>query len=1055
MELPNDLRFIPLKYPGRCQSCATRLEAGERAHWSPSSKKVWCIDCASRKGSSVQAASDDVAGGSRNRATNASPLGTRSSKPDADSTPTPWQQLCNYAQRCIEAEAAKSLVPYVKENSLWFLHPGEEQLVVGNSDSTPAPGKLPNRLSSRTRSLIYGWPTVVVTDRDHKPKVAPLFAVQIEPERGLNNKWKLHATMEPEFNLAVTASGIFDFSITEDINELLCHGLPFGDADAFAALAGRTAGVLGLQTVSPLNPMRLESRIGRKQGVYNAAISVVAEWSGYTSKLREELRQLQTRKDWSMTAAAHLLPVGFAEKEDKRPPSGPLAAPLPSNQSQEETLERLRREPLTVVTGPPGTGKTQLVVNAVANAWLDGDKVLVTSTNNRAVDVAVDRAAKDVCNGLLVRTGNRDERVAVPGRITAASEQASELRGNQAAARAGLKRAATERADLMEKLARLDELDTELLRVVEEREDLVPKSKQLARTLWPEGHPPRLRIGSRQIERRASRLLRTWWFRRFRARRLRRRLGCLETAPLEQLANWAQIDQRIAKLTSQLESGRAKRQHLKSAVGDPSTNVREADRKWADASLHAIRVDTAARIASGTGRLAAFDTIPAHGDRFKRAVGNSFNHLRGWACTALTADSNFPLESRLFDLVIVDEASQCNLAAVLPLAYRAKRLAVVGDPCQLNPIVSLSDGLLQEIAKQTGFDNDDLRQRGIHHKDGSAYSAFEFAARPQTPVLLNEHYRCHPHIARWFNETFYKGALTVLTDVSDASQSGRAICWVDVDGSAERPATGSWLNRAEAEQTVEQLRGVIESGYKTVGVITPFTAQAKLIDQIARRQFGQDFLDDFDFVSGTAHRLQGDERDAIVLSAVLCPGMSSNGARWIEKERNLLNVAVSRARRALIVLGHPLIGELGSPTLASLRAYLRDDVARNEGTGTPVAEFRTDSTPEQLLLDAMQLRDLVPYAKCDVEGYELDFALLEQGIKLNVEVDGDQHLDARGRQRRQDITRDRVLGKLGWTAFRIPAWRCHEEIDSVIEEIRKTRDRLLDEAGARSLDVRG
>ena len=403
------------------------------------------------------------------------------------------------------------------------------------------------------------------------------------------------------------------------------------------------------------------------------------------------------------------------------------------------------------------------------------------------------------------------------------------------------------------------------------------------------------------------------------------------------------------------------------------------------------------------------------------------------------------MESGLFDLVIVDEASQCSLAAVLPLAYRAKRLAVVGDPYQLNPIVSLSDGLLQEIATQTGFDNDDLRERGIHHKDGSAYSAFEFAARPQTPVLLNEHYRCHPHIARWFNRTFYKGELTVLTDVSDTSQRDRAIYWCDVDGAVVRPATGSWLNQAEAEQTVKQLRGVIESGYKTVGVVTPFTAQARLIDQLAKTQIGQDVLDDIDFVSGTAHRLQGDERDAIVLSSVLSPGMSKSGARWIEKERNLLNVAVSRARRALIVLGHPLIGDLGSPTLASLRIYLRDEVARNECAGSPASEFYTDSTSEKLLLDAMQLGNFLPYAKPEVEGYELDFALLEQGIKLNVEVDGDQHIDARGRQRRQDITRDRVLAKLGWTVVRIPAWRCHEEIDSVIDEIRRTRDRLLDE----------
>ncbi len=1027
-----------------------RLEAGQRAYWSPSSKKVWCIDCASGEGSSVQVASDSIAGDSRNTATNATPSGSSSSKPTANSGQTPWQQLCNYAQRCIEAEAAKSLVPYVKENSLWFLHRGEEKLVVGQSDSTPAPGELPDKLRSRTKSIIYGWPTIVVTDRDHAPKVAPLFAVQIEPEQGSDNQWELHAAMEPEFNLAITASGIFDPSITEDISDLLSHGLPFGDVDAFGILAGRTADLLGLEILSPLNARILESNIDRKQGVYNAAISVVAEWSGYTSTLREELRQLQTREDWATTAAAHLLLNGFVQKENKRPPSGPFAAPLVCNQSQEETLERLRREPLTVVTGPPGTGKTQLVVNAVTNAWLDGDKVLVTSTNNGAVDVAVDRAEKDVSSGLLVRTGNRDVREQVPDRITTALAQAATQRGNQATARAQLKRVTTERTQLMEKLARMDELDVKLLQVVEGQEKLRQALKEEARTLWTNASPPELSISSHEIEQRARGLLRAWLFRRFRTRRFRQRLGCRETAPLEQLITWARIDQRIAELTSQLEIGRAERQQLKSEVGDPTTSVREADQKWADTSLYAIRVDTATRVFSGADRLAAFGTIPANGGRFKRAVVNSFHHLRGWACTALTAHSNFPLESGLFDLVIVDEASQCSLAAVLPLAYRAKRLAIVGDPYQLNPIVSLSDGLLQEIATQTGFDNDDLRDRGIHYKDGSSYSAFEFVARPQTPVLLNEHYRCHPHIARWFNKTFYKGELTVLTDVSDTSQRDRAIYWCDIDGAAVRPATGSWLNRAEAEETVEQLRGAIESGYKTVGVVTPFTAQARLIDQRAKTQFGQDFLDDIDFVSGTAHRLQGDERDAVILSSVLSPGMSKSGARWIEKERNLLNVAVSRARRALIVLGHPLMGDLGSPTLASLRVYLRDEVARNEGTGSLSAEFRTDSTSEKILLDAMQLQDLLPYSKLEVEGYELDFALLEQGIKLNIEVDGDQHLDARSQQRRQDITRDRVLANLGWTILRIPAWRCHEEIDSVIEEIRKTQDRLLDEASRRT-----
>ena len=111
----------------------------------------------------------------------------------------------------------------------------------------------------------------------------PSFRCQIEPKRGSDNQWTVHGKTEPEFNLAITASGIFDLSITEEISDLLSHGLPFGDADAFAALAGRTASLLGLQIMSPLNAGSLESIISREPGVYNAAISVPAESSSYTS----------------------------------------------------------------------------------------------------------------------------------------------------------------------------------------------------------------------------------------------------------------------------------------------------------------------------------------------------------------------------------------------------------------------------------------------------------------------------------------------------------------------------------------------------------------------------------------------------------------------------------------------------------------------------------------------------------------------------------------------------------------------------------------------------
>ena len=257
-----------------------------------------------------------------------------------------------------------------------------------------------------------------MVDRDHRPKVAPLLSVQIEPEREPDGEWRLHAAVEPELNPAITASGIFDPSVTEEIGDLLGDGLPFGDTDALADLAARTAGLLGLDIRSSLDPGRLDSHVGRGQGVYNAAVSVLDEASGFNTALVEELRELQTCEDWAATAAVHLVPGNDAQEKKDRTLAGPLAAPLPCNQSQEETLEQLRIAPLTIVTGPPGTGKTQLVVNAVTNAWLDGEKVLVTSTNNAAVDAAVARAETDVFSGLLMRTGNRTVREQVPDRVS-------------------------------------------------------------------------------------------------------------------------------------------------------------------------------------------------------------------------------------------------------------------------------------------------------------------------------------------------------------------------------------------------------------------------------------------------------------------------------------------------------------------------------------------------------------------------------------------------------------------------------------------------------------
>lgn len=956
-----------------------------------------------------------------------------------------WHRLCSYARRCVQAEAAQSLVTFEAKARSWFCHTGSEQLIVGHTDTVRAPAQLATSLASSSESpqkasLLYGWPTLVFKD-DRRLCVAPLFYVQIEADRNADGEWRLQAATEPEFNQAIVGSGAFEDSITQQVGDLLGTGWPFGDQDACANCATKVAELIGLAIHAPLEPAALSDHIQSREGVYNAAISAYASATSYYTSLIKELEKLKGCDDWMSSAAAHLIRAAPKAVVGAASPSTPLAAPLLCNQSQEHALQRIRAHPLTIVTGPPGTGKTELVVNAVCNAWLDGEKVLVTSTNNAAVDVAVDRAVERVFSGLLIRTGNRKAREDVLGRISDARCAATPIVARPPSSSDALSKIAGQRAGLFADLERLNAAEGELLALAHKLETVQDQLNNVARRVWHLEAPPVARRDPRRIEDRADRLLNARFLRRFRSRRLRKNIRCLHSAPISAIHTWARLEQERSSLTREIEELKQTCARIENSVGDVTTAVPALNQKWAEISYNAVRQHVAMKFDSQSSELARFSRTAASAKALRGMIASTLGTIQGWACTALSTGSNFPRESGLFDLVILDEASQCTLAAVLPLAYRAKRLAVIGDPSQLQPIVRVGDNVLKKIAEETGFDNDGLRDRNLHHKDASAYLAFAYCAgNSNPPVLLDEHYRCHPQIARWFNRTFYNDELTVLTEVEDADHS---ILWKDVAGECERGDNGeSWCNPAEAEEVVRHLTHLVRSDL-TVGVVTPFRGQADRIKRLARARISRDALCEAGFLSATAHSYQGNERDAIVISCVVSPDMSHRNRLWIEDTKNLINVAVSRARRSLIVIGHPEIDQLGIPTLGSLRAYLRNEVAAKQQTPSAISNFRVDSRAEQLVFDGMRDSGLKPYAKLNVAGYELDFALLDEGIKLNVEIDGDHHIDVRGKLRRQDIGRDRILRQRGWEVLRVSAWRCHDDLGPVLEDIRTARDRLL------------
>ena len=256
-----------------------------------------------------------------------------------------------------------------------------------------------------------------------------------------DSQWIGKAESEPEFNLSIVAGELFDMSAKEEIDALVGEGLPFGDAAALVQSARNIAAVLDVGVVSDLDPQSLHRQCDVAPGVYNAALWILAnDDRGASQSLRDELDELARRQDWDGHRGGLSRARSTASCETRRcildEPAG-RSAPV-------QRISGISPRPVPARTADhryrsAGTGKTQLVVNAVTNAWLDGDTVLVASTNNGAVNVAADRANADIGPGTVLRTGNREAREALADRVgkavgAAAGDEAVENNGGTSGA---------------------------------------------------------------------------------------------------------------------------------------------------------------------------------------------------------------------------------------------------------------------------------------------------------------------------------------------------------------------------------------------------------------------------------------------------------------------------------------------------------------------------------------------------------------------------------------------------------------------------------------------
>jgi len=998
-------RHLPhARYSGTCAECHGAILEGEPCHWSSERKQICDESCDAKLPGSKQPPSTPSKGP-------AAPQGSVDSKVVSDAE---WEHLIAFLRQSVVLAAGKSVLPVEQANASLvgvaadFLHGDSVESVVTRLAMEPS--EKSGAGDDEGQSLAFGWPILTFRNSEGSTSATPILVCSVTVSK--SDEGALLVSRESDFGLnpALSAQDGLGLSLGQVLGELL-EQQDSEQPRSYMVLIGEAAESVGV-------PMEgFENNVGtdlleEEEGIYNASM-VLRDPNLATAGLLKELETLEGRTDWRQTAAAALIDRVAVRTTSGVRRNSPMLGPLPTNLSQEEVIKGSFDSRLTVVTGPPGTGKSQVVVNLVANAWGREELVLLTSTNNAAVNVAVERAEL-LTTGLLLRTGNRDAREALPNKVTQIVGLSAAVKSEQwAIAESRLALSVKQRDEYLAHLEMFDDMETSQFEWALEEERLYNEVGLNVGAELADDVLVSVRGTLASIQR---------WpiLKRLRLRQLGKRFGIVIRVDKCKVAlDWlaVRIDNRdrITKLRA-----------LDEVLGDRMARLEELETAWREASRELINLRVSDSVDKNKKKFVSLAGAGYLG--MVRSVEELSTAFRGWASTLLSLRSNFPLRAGLFDTVIIDEASQCHLANVLPAAYRAKRLVVVGDPNQLQPITSLTEKQETAVAVQNAFSQEEIERWHWSSVRDSSFDAFESVVGANEVKLLNEHYRCHPRIARWFNDAFYASQLEVLTDVADFDEDRRAISWTDVAGTATRPVgrSGSWVNVDEAQAVIAILKQETASG-NTVGVVTPFAAQSDLIERLAVSEFGRDLLGEVDFRVGTSHRFQGDERDVMVFSPVIAPGIAPSAARWVERERRLINVAVSRARQRLHIVGSPQIANFNVPTLVSLRTFIENVTEQEEGRISP--QFASEA--EERLYVSMLEEGLNPLSKFNVQGYELDFAVFAGSRRFDIEVDGDQHRDEAGRSCRQDVVRDRILSRSGWMVMRVPAWECFEVPDTV------------------------
>lgn len=349
-----------------------------------------------------------------------------------------------------------------------------------------------------------------------------------------------------------------------------------------------------------------------------------------------------------------------------------------------------------------------------------------------------------------------------------------------------------------------------------------------------------------------------------------------------------------------------------------------------------------------------------------------------WLVSLNTLYRVLPLKAEMFDLVIIDEATQCNISSCLPAFYRAKRAMVVGDTKQLRHYSFLAKSKEAQLMLNNSLT---ASTNGVvSYRDNSILDlTLNGLQSHQQLAFLDEHFRSKPQLIDFSNVCFYQGKLKVMQH-RPCTSSGH----LHIERLAGvRDKAG--INHLEATHVIttikRQIQEDVDTGINhTIGIISPFRHQAEFIAKAIETHFTETEIIRHKIRAATPYGFQGEERDIMLISFAV-DNEAKRAAAYLNKA-DVFNVTITRARQKQILFLS--IDETQLPEHNLLRCYL-NSISAFEATHalrSELDEFQQRVTKE---LDKLAIETWPGYT---IAGKEVDLLCRYNGTYLAIDLIG-------------------------------------------------------------------